>query len=118
MAKAFDLITHVRCPQSGRVIEERHYRHLCTIGENGEAIKVFERPVESGIWYFENGVLDAVRSKAGLEKQAIAERDEKKTAAEKAKADFDNAKARYDQALREQLLEEKSRKPESTKDMR
>ena len=51
--EGFDLRTHIRDPKTGRVIGSQPYR-LRVSREGG---RQFERPVGSGVWYFEDGSL-------------------------------------------------------------
>lgn len=45
----FDFKTHIR-NNKGKVVQENHYNMKIA-----EGVRTFERPVKSGLWYYENG---------------------------------------------------------------
>lgn len=79
--KAFNLKTHIRSAD-GKVEKINLYRLVCKQDSQGNSIKLFERPVDSGMFYYENGDLAKAESKDALEKLAKAEAKKEEPKAE------------------------------------
>lgn len=77
--KKFDLRTHVR-DSKGRVVKKQPYRLKIEAGR-----RLFERPVGSGMWYYENGEMTPdTKKKSKQAAEAEVKAPEFDTAEEKA----------------------------------
>lgn len=99
----FDTRTHVRDPKSGRVTRLQLYSLKVMQGPGGEGIRLFERPVKSGIFHFANGLLAEEYSRDGLmrlqkekDEKAKTDFERKQDAFERAKSELEVSRKAYD----------------------
>lgn len=94
----FDFKTHTR-NNKGKIVAENHYNMKVS-----EGVRIFERPIKSGLWYFEDGTPTKETEKKLIEKTAQAAKAQREAeAAIKASMEEQEAKAKAE-AEKEKLL--------------